>query len=272
MARRTVPIRIDPKVDRPWERKGFKHEHLLAWVDTNRAAFVWAGLVLIGNWVAQGRPAYSGAVLGSFEEWSRVMGGVLQAAGVQGFLGNVGRFYDTVDLEGAVWREFTAAWWEAHQGAIVGTSELFAIALITDGLDLGTGNERSQRIKFGRLLGKQRDRVIGPYRVVEAGEIRRASQWQLLDIGRVNVAPAEAHIHTPAAASGGPGRVNVAPAEAHIHTSPQIGDSSGVNVGECFAPQPTREKKRDFLNRDEGQNIHLHSPHSHAGAAEEGEI
>jgi len=268
MARRTVPIRIDPQVDRPWEREGFRHKHLLAWVDTNRAAFVWAGLVLIGNWIAQGRPAYRGAVLGSFEEWSRVMGGVLQAAGVQGFLGNVGRFYDTVDLEGAVWREFTAAWWEKHQSAIVGTSELFAIALTTDGIDLGNGNERSQRTKFGKLLGKQRDRVIGQYRVVEAGEIRRASQWQLVDT-RVNVAPENTNVHTPHTASHAASRVNVAPSDANVHTSQQGRNGSSVNMGERFAPQPIHEKSEEFVYRDEGQNVHKRSQRSHDGAAEE---
>jgi hypothetical protein len=31
MARRSIRIRIDPKVDQPWKRDGFKHTNLLAW-------------------------------------------------------------------------------------------------------------------------------------------------------------------------------------------------------------------------------------------------
>jgi len=66
---------------------------------------------------------------------------------------------------------------------ITGTSELFPLALEMDGFDLGKGSEQSQRTAFGKQLGKQRDRVIGDYRVVLAGKAKRANRWQLVPIG-----------------------------------------------------------------------------------------
>src|SRR5262249_11968666 len=79
-----------------------------------------------------------------------------------------------------VWREFVAAWWDKFGNQEVGASDLFQVALGIDGLDLGRGNERSQRTVFGSKLTRQRDRVIGGYRVVFAGEEKRLKRWRLL--------------------------------------------------------------------------------------------
>lgn len=45
--------------------------------------------------------------------------------------------------------------------------------------ELGSGSERSQRIRLGQLLVKARDRQIGNFRVKRAGELRRAQLWAL---------------------------------------------------------------------------------------------
>ena len=47
IARRTAWIRLDPKVDRPWERTGFKHDPLGAWVVENRGRLLWALFILV---------------------------------------------------------------------------------------------------------------------------------------------------------------------------------------------------------------------------------
>jgi hypothetical protein len=50
--------------------------------------------------------------LGEFEGWARVLGGVLDVAGIPGFLGNLTEFYELSDAEGAEIRGFLQAWWE----------------------------------------------------------------------------------------------------------------------------------------------------------------
>jgi putative DNA primase/helicase len=86
LTRRSVRIRIDPKVDRPWMREGFHHENLREWVHTHRATLVWASLTLVQAWLAAGRPYPGVKPLGSYESWSRTIGGILQVAEIGGFL------------------------------------------------------------------------------------------------------------------------------------------------------------------------------------------
>jgi putative DNA primase/helicase len=51
IARRAVTCQLDPGVECPWERKGFKHEDLRTWVTENRGALVSAALTLVQAWI-----------------------------------------------------------------------------------------------------------------------------------------------------------------------------------------------------------------------------
>jgi hypothetical protein len=55
LARRVVPIALDPGVERPNERSGFRHADLLAWVREERARLVVAGLTVLAWYVREGR-------------------------------------------------------------------------------------------------------------------------------------------------------------------------------------------------------------------------
>lgn len=180
MARRTVRCRLDPQVERPWEREDFGIPRLLEWVAARRGELIWAYLTLARGWLSHGRPPWRGRALGSFEHWSDVVGGILQHAGVGGFLDNLGELYETADVETSVWRSFVLSWWEAHRDREVGTAELFPLALDTEDLDLGNGQERAQKTRFGKLLAKQRDRVIADCRIAQVGVSHKATRWRLL--------------------------------------------------------------------------------------------
>ena len=86
LTRRAVRIRLDAKLDRPWLREGFRHADLRAWASTHRGELVWAALVLGRAWIVAGRPQGAG-VLGMFEQWSRVMGGILEGCRYPWLLG-----------------------------------------------------------------------------------------------------------------------------------------------------------------------------------------
>jgi len=160
ITRRTIRIRLDAKRDRPWLREGFKHDPLLKWAEVERAQIVAGCLTLVRAWIVAGRPTPADSpVLGSFEAWSRTLAGILDVAGIPGFLGNLSAFYEVSDTEGTGIRSFLASWWEKHQGAAVGVAQLFPIAVADEsGIDLGDKGERSQKIRLGRLLGELRDR------------------------------------------------------------------------------------------------------------------
>ena len=73
MARRVVPIILDPKVERPEERDDFTHSPLLPWVAQERPRLVVAALTMLRAYFAAGRPAQDVKPLGSFEAWSTLI-------------------------------------------------------------------------------------------------------------------------------------------------------------------------------------------------------
>jgi hypothetical protein len=81
--RRAAMIGLDANLPDAWKRTGFTHE-LPAWALENRATLIRACIILIRNWFACGRPAGT-RTLGSFESWARVIGGILECAGIAGF-------------------------------------------------------------------------------------------------------------------------------------------------------------------------------------------
>ncbi|MDH5493786.1 MAG: hypothetical protein OEY14_17680, partial [Myxococcales bacterium] len=166
LARRCVRVRIDARVDRPWLRSGFKHPALIDWAMQHRAALVHGALTLIQNWLARGRPPGKGR-LGSFESWAEVMGGILETAGIEGFLGNLGSLYDRADTEGAMWRELVVVWWATHQDEPVRVADLAKLCAAGDLMEsvLGEGSEKSQHIRLGRALLRVRERVFGEHHV-----------------------------------------------------------------------------------------------------------
>ena len=68
-----------------------RHPDLRTCIKENRGAIIWAALVLVQNWMSKGRSKPSEKVqrLGGFENWSEVVGGILETAGYAGFLSNL---------------------------------------------------------------------------------------------------------------------------------------------------------------------------------------
>jgi putative DNA primase/helicase len=186
MSRRTVRIRMDPKVDRPWQRAGFKYPNLRRYASEQRLKLVWCCLVLIQDWIARGKVEWTGKALGSFDSWTKVMGGIVESAGYNEFLGNLEELYEESDAEGNAWRQFVAGWWEQYGDSEVGVSDLYSVIVpgTGDPLDihayLGDGNEKSQKTRLGKLLPKYRDRHFEGKRIIRASHtLHHAQLWQL---------------------------------------------------------------------------------------------
>ena len=183
MARRLVRIRLDPHEERPWQRTGFRHPDLMTWVRANRSRLVAACLTLCQAWITAGKPR-GARTIGSFENWAHVVGGVLDVAGIPGFLGNLDEMMEASDSEGTAWSIFIAAWWDRFGTAEVGTVDLFDVALFCDPVPPMSGNnDRAQKTSFGIAIKKMRDRVfrIGTrkVRVIKAGIEHKATRWKL---------------------------------------------------------------------------------------------
>ena len=199
IARRIVRVRIDSELETPWERTGFKHPDLKGWVNAHRGLLLWAILTLIRAWAAQGKPTVD-EVMGSFESWTNVIGGILKVAGIPGFLTNRDEVYAQVQVEGEPLRALVAVWWETYQGQRVGTDKLFDLAkekrLLTD---LRSGRQdHGARIALGRMLGTHRDRIIGDYRIRQAGTGHGGGlMWKLEIHHNVEIDPDLDSPHSP---------------------------------------------------------------------------
>ena len=187
VARRIALIRLDSGVERPEERIGFRHPDLLGWARNRRRRIVSAALSIVRQWLDAGAPR-GRAVFGGFESWAAVMGGILDVAGVDGFLGNRDYLYAVSDLESREWDALCAAWHVAHSNRPVRTTDVLAVA--KDNALLmplwADRTERGAQTSFGRALRERRDRVFGGFRIRFAGEssAARASTYALEQVGR----------------------------------------------------------------------------------------
>jgi putative DNA primase/helicase len=182
IARRTVRITMDARVERPWLRTGFRHPDLLGWIQERRPDLVWAFTTLIQAWMAAGRPRGTAPRLGMFEAWSETIGGILEVAGIEGFLGDLESGYIGSDRDHAAWNDFLTAWSERHGAAEVSVATLYSLA--SGLLGLGDGGQRGESTKLGILLARHRDRQSGQFRVVRSEHDRRgAAMWRLVASG-----------------------------------------------------------------------------------------
>jgi len=190
LARRCVRVRLEPPSERPWTRTGFRHPHLLRWVRENRGRLVWACLVLARHWLAHGRPSPSCPRPGMFEAWAETVGGVLEAAGIQGFLENTLEVYEEAEasplLERA--RGLVRMWWVRFGEQEVTAGQLLEAAQ-QEGLEEEPAGKREkdrQARRLGTMLRQLRGRVFDleatTVRVTKAGVDARTKQgrWRLV--------------------------------------------------------------------------------------------
>jgi hypothetical protein len=112
MKRRVVPARLVPDTEHPEDRDDFRHPDLEQWVLSHRGELLAAVLTIWRNWIAKGRPE-ADAGMGSFERWSRTVGGALQAAGIKGFRSNTASWLSDSDDDsgwGDHLRQLRARW------------------------------------------------------------------------------------------------------------------------------------------------------------------
>ena len=170
LGRRTIPIRLDAGVQRPEDRSGFKHANLAQWVADHRHGMLTACLSIIQAWVYAGMPL-GDRTLGRYERWAGVMGGILQVAGVPGFLDDRIRVNAAADRETQEWIAFCVAWDERYGGIPVTAKDLLELARERSLLlDIWGGRvPLGAQQRFGRALVRRRDRVFGDYRLRSAG-------------------------------------------------------------------------------------------------------
>ena len=191
LPRRCYWIRLDAKDSRPWQRQHFRHPDLLSWVMRKRGHLVHALLTIARAWFAAGKPkADKLPRLGGFECWAETVGGMVDFAGIPGFLGNLNDLYDKADESGAEWEGFLSAWHAHHGEDPITVAELtklikdnnhFRAALPSDLLEALDKSDGGFTRRMGNALSKRAGTRYGEdeLHVAVAGEFRRAKQWSV---------------------------------------------------------------------------------------------
>jgi hypothetical protein len=149
--RRSYLIQLDAKMARPWERRpdNFRHPDINGWVKENRGVLLSKLLTMVRAWAEAGRPAGGCPVVGGFDEWVNIVGGILRFAGVDGFLGNLTKLYEEIDVGGDEWEEFLRAWYDIHKDAPV-TAYLLLLELENENSPLSAAmpSDIADKIRF----------------------------------------------------------------------------------------------------------------------------
>ena len=178
--RRFIEVRLVPKTETPHLREGFRHYPLLPWVKANRVLLIDACITIVMDYIKNGQPSWNGTPLGSFEEFSKVMGGILQNAGVDGFMSDMALQRDSLDVENSQLHDFVDVWWEEFGEKQVPVKELMALAAKHD-LDVqehwvepGVRSEptRSESTKAGHYIGNKKQRYFVLFRNGESTRVQ----------------------------------------------------------------------------------------------------
>ncbi len=181
IARRSVWIRLTPREEAPWTRTGFRHDPLIDWLLDDWPVLVHSCLVLVQHWLANGAPR-ADVRMGSYQAWAEVMGGILQVAGVPGFLANRDALMVRLDTERAELREFLELWHGGYGLLPTGVSQLYQLLDGTDLLAarLGDGTDRSRRIRLGHLLASYEEQIVSGFQIKRSGERNHAARYCLV--------------------------------------------------------------------------------------------
>ena len=168
--RRTCPIMLDPKTGRPEKRTGFKKpdQKLIVWALRNRGEIIARLVTMIRAWYVAGQPEANVVPLGTFSPWAQFCAGVLQFAGIEGFLQNLETLHTKANDESAGWERFFTLWarWygdqEVYCATLVNaiTKEQAFFEYLPDDLDVGE-TAINGTFSFTKRVGKALKKKVG---------------------------------------------------------------------------------------------------------------
>jgi hypothetical protein len=124
--RRVSMIRLQPTVERPDQRTGFRIPDLIGHVKANRGALVSDAITIIHGFIRAGRPEADIPNWGSFEEWSRLIRQAIVWTGLPDPYSTVENIIDDADSDRAAFGALVDCWEDIGDG----TSELTVSAIV----------------------------------------------------------------------------------------------------------------------------------------------
>lgn len=198
ITRRVYRIALRPTYANPQDRPSSSFRHpgqsgldLGSWTRKNRRELLCAILTLVRAWFAAGSPYPSrGVSFGSFEAWERMTGGIVEAAGLPGFLGNLRVWRSESDFDTQYWADHMA--WLRDQFAEENfrTAEVRtkALAVGSDGFpappNLDDPAEKNYGKRLGEAYSRNRGRRYGRWWMDRVSSAHgNVSQWRVFEDG-----------------------------------------------------------------------------------------
>jgi len=174
-----VPILLQPQDDHPEDRTEFAHPDLPAHVAKVRPLVLGVLLGMIELWKQAGRPLLTEPRSWA-DEWTRVVGGIMQTSGFDEWLGNLKDWRGMADSDGEELRQFVAAWWAEHNDSSVLPKDLYRLAEDKDlfGWTRTAPTDQGCKVRFASTLRKYVDRPVGQW-VIRWETVGNAHRYRL---------------------------------------------------------------------------------------------
>jgi len=177
MARRAYFIELWPAGPDPQDRPAtdFRHPELRDWTVASRSGLVTDALTIIRAWWAAGCPPHDrGMSMGSFERWDAMMSGILDWAGVPGFLDNLAAKRSERDTTGGYWSDHLDWLAETFPGRAFTILDIKAAATASGGTwdappGFGEPDVKGWTQRLGTTYSHHTDRYYGHRRLVKVG-------------------------------------------------------------------------------------------------------
>ena len=178
VAKRIVPVMIEPTSAHPETRSDFQHPNIRAYARERRRVVLECLLGLVENWIAAGRPAHTNR-LGGFENWSEIVGGILKVNALTKWRTNEEGWRKQADPRGAEMEAFVEAWYEKFKDGEASPQELRGLA---EGKQL-FGHIFARRTPqavgsaFGRMLSRHVDQPVDKWFIRRTGATTHATYF-----------------------------------------------------------------------------------------------
>ena len=184
IARRVIPMHLEPEEEQPQLRTMFRHPNLLAWIKQERGALLSAAYTLLSAHARAGRPAHNQPRMGSFEDWDDVIRAALIWAGAPDPFAGVAQLLADGDERRNMVAGLLEAWYATFASEPQYLSDLSkridadrtpdlweamkAVAFTRDG--------RFDSHKLGNVLRRIAGRTYGGFRMVRGEDARHGTK------------------------------------------------------------------------------------------------
>ncbi|MFB3893611.1 MAG: bifunctional DNA primase/polymerase [Phycisphaerae bacterium] len=170
IAKRIVPIMIEPTSANPEARTDFQHPDIRAYARQQRRTVLECLLGLVENWLAANRPLHADR-LGGFESWSETVGGILQVNGLRKWRTNEAEWRQRANPGGSEMEAFVRAWHEGYGSQEVEPKDLRELARSCNifGHVFAKQTDAAINVAFGRLLSRHTDMPVASWYIRRSG-------------------------------------------------------------------------------------------------------